>query len=576
MISNGKKTSPSPPTAIEGRAALAAARREVLSLPGEKALARILDHPRPAGLVQSFAETDLHLLIHEIGLADALPLLAMASNEQLQYFLDAELWEGDRIDGAALIRWVAAMMQAAAERTVIYLMQHQQMLLEYFLARHLQLIIREHDQDPSVFGDDWFSLDNVFYLRIRPHTSADESLEGLADDRDSFIHAFLQSLAGHDYTLLRDLLLESSVLLPAEHEEEMLRQRMVRLAEKGFLPFDEAVGIYQPLAPEALGGRRARRPVGAEWEATQLPVPRAAAGSLPERGAFVEALAVYAASGDMAPIEGEFAALCNRLAVADRRVVRRRDDLTALARKAAGYIGIGLERMASVDGRFDPARGAALIRRHHLEDLFRIASGRVQRLKRKAESWQLRSWYREKGLGLKFWLEEGMGVVGGLLIKRPLFFDNYRSGVLYREFETLADLITAEGALDTIMALDALLARMTITAPLAPAGPLNWQNLLLTLWVRDCLELGPENLAVDLEDLRRFFAGLWTAEGKIRPARRRQFLHWLARRSNQAPEAVSLSLAPVLEALFQQLEDEYGPVPPEALNRRFIRLFLVA
>jgi hypothetical protein len=177
---------------------------------------------------------------------------------------------------------------------------------------------------------------------------------------------------------------------------------------------------------------------------------------------------------------------------------------------------------------------------------------------------------------LKFWLEEGMGVVGGLLIKRPLFFDNYRSGVLYREFETLADLITAEGALDTIMALDALLARMTITAPLAPAGPLNWQNLLLTLWVRDCLELGPENLAVDLEDLRRFFAGLWTAEGKIRPARRRQFLHWLARRSNQAPEAVSLSLAPVLEALFQQLEDEYGPVPPEALNRRFIRLFLVA
>jgi hypothetical protein len=301
-----------------------------------------------------------------------------------------------------------------------------------------------------------------------------------------------------------------------------------------------------------------------------------AAGALPEGGAFAEALAIYAASGDVEPIEGEFTALCNRLAVADRRVVRQRADLAALARKAAGYIGIGLERMANADGRFDPARGAALIRRHHLEDLFRIASRMVHGLKRKADSWQRRSWYREKGLGLKFWLEEGTGVVGGLLIKRPLFFDNYRSGVLYREFETLADLMATEGVLDAIMTLDALLARMTITVPLAPAGSLNWKNLLLTLWVRDCLKLDPEKLAVDLEDLRRFFAGLWTAKGKIRQARRRQFLHWLARRSDQAPEAVSISLAPMLEALFQQLEEEYGLVAPEALDRRFIRLFLLA
>ena len=576
MARDRKNQPGSSPTTTGGRKALAATRRAVLSLPGDQALARILDHPRPASLVQSFAETDLHLLIHEIGPADALPLLAMASNQQLQYLLDAETWNADHIDGAALTRWIAAMMQAAAERSVVYLMQHQRALLEYFLARHLQLIIREHDQDPSVFGDDWFSLDNVFYLRIRPHAAADESLEGLADDRDSFIHALLQRLADHDYALLRHLLMESSVLLPAEHEEEMLRQRTVRLAERGFLPFDEAVGIYLPLAPEALADRRMRRQDAGDRETTQLPVPRAAAGSLPERGAFVEALAVYAADGAMAPIEAEFAALCNRLAVADRRVVRRRDDLATLARKAAGYLGIGLERMASVNGRFDPARGAALIRRHHLEDFFRVGWEAVWNLKRRAERWQRQSWYRQKGLRLSFWLEEGTGVVGGLLIKRPLFFDNYRSGVLYREFETLADLAATEGTLDAIMALDALLARMTITAPLAPAGALNWKNLLLTLWIRDCLELSPENLAVGLEDLRRFFAGLWTAKGKIRQARRRQFLHWLARRSNQAPEAVSLSLAPVLEALFRELEDEYGPVPPEALDRRYIRLFVVA
>jgi hypothetical protein len=452
------------------RQALAAVRRAVLSLPGEQALDRIVGHPRPASLVQSFAETDLHLLIHEIGPADALPLLAMASNDQLQYLLDAETWEADHIDGAALTRWLAALMQASTERAVVYLMQHQQALLEYFLACNLQLIIREHDQDPSLFGDDWFSLDNVFYLRIRPHAAADESLEGLADDHASFIHAFLQQLADHDYPLFRNLLLESSVLLPAEHQEEMLRQRTVRMAEKGFLPFDEAVGIYLPLSPQALDTRRARRPETADPQEARLPVARTAAGVLPDSGAFAEALAVYAASGALAPIEAEFAALCNRLAVADRRVVRQRSDLAALARKAAGYLGIGLERMAVVNGDFDPARGAALIRRHYLEDFFRVACEAIWHLKRKTELWQRQSWYRQKGLRLAFWLEEGTGVIGGLLIKRPLFFDNYRRGVLYREFETLADLAVTERVLNTIMALDDLLARMRITAPLGRAG----------------------------------------------------------------------------------------------------------
>lgn len=574
MSSDRKKTPPSSPTAVAGRAALAAIRREVLSLAGEEALARILNHPRPASLVQSFAETDLHLLIHEIGPADALPLLAMASNAQLQYLLDAEAWDAERIDGAALTRWLAAMMQAATERTVVYLMQRQRELLEHFLSRNLQLIIREHDQDPSLFGDDWFSLDNVFYLRIRPEPSAGGALEGLADDRAGFIHRFLERLAHHDYPLLRDLLLESSVLLPAEHEEEMLRRRTVRLAEKGFLPFDEAIGVYRPLAAEALGERRRRLDASAPEE-TQLPAPRAAAGFVPEGGAFAEALAVYAASGDLAPLEAEFAALCNRLAVADRRVVRRRGDLEALARKAAGYIGMGLERTAAVNGRFDPSRGAALIRHHHLEDFFRIAWAAVWDLKRKAERWQRQSWYRRKGLGLAFWLEEGTGVVGGLLIKRPLFFGNYRSGVLYREFETLADLAATERALEAIMALDGVLARMSITAPLAPAGALNWKNLLLTLWLRDGLALGAEALAVELKDLRRFFAGLWTAKGRIRQKRRREFLRWLAHRGARDPEAVSLALAPVLEALFQELEDEYGRVAPETLDRRFVRLFLV-
>ncbi len=563
--------------AVPARQDLAAARRQSLAASGQQALEQILRHPLPASLVQSFAETDFHLLVHEIGVADALPLVAMASNDQLQYLLDAEIWNRDRLDNTALTRWMGAMVRADAGRMIAYLVRSQPELVEYFFWRNLQLVIREHDQDPSVFGDDFFTLDNVFYLRILPEATPEDLPEGMVEDRDAFLRSFIERLAEHDYERFRDLLLESASLIPAEHEEEALRQRTVRQAEKGFLPFEEAVGIYQPLAAGALAQRGVKRFQWQDGEGRPLPVPRYAAGAIPARGAFAEALAACAAQEDLSPIEAEFAALCNRLAVADNRVVHERAAIEALARKAAGYIGIALETLASEQGRLDPGRAADRIRRHSLEDLFRVGFGAVVQLKRKVELWQRRSWWRASGLQLPFWLEEGMGVLGGLLIKRPRFFDNYRGGTLYREFETLADLTATARVLDNIMAIDDLLGKMRIAPTREPADvPLHWKNLLLTLWTCDRLGLDERRLTIGIEDLRVFFGGLWTAEGKIRIARRREFLQWLAGRSGQDLEAVSSRLAAVLEALFRELEDEYGRVAPQSLDRRFVTLFRVA
>ena len=48
------------------------------------------------------------------------------------------------------------------------------------------------------------------------------------------------------------LLLEATSLIPAENEEDVYRLRSVRLAEKGFLPFDEAISVYRPLGAEEL------------------------------------------------------------------------------------------------------------------------------------------------------------------------------------------------------------------------------------------------------------------------------------------------------------------------------------
>ena len=550
---------------------LAAARREIVGLSGGQALARILQYPLPATLVQSFDEVDFHLLIHEIGLADALPLVALASNRQLQYLLDVEPWREDRLHNAALTRALALMVQADAGRMVPYLARSQAPLVQYFLWRNVQVIVREHDQDPSDFGDDCFTLDNVFYLRIRPDSDFDEATGEVLADRDKFIHDLIDLLADQDYESFRNRLIESGTLISAEHEEEALRWRTVRLAEKGFLPFEEAVGVYQPLSVEQF---RQRAPKHFDWQdddGTSLPVPRYAAGGLPNQGVFADALAVLAARGDLEGIEAEFAGLCNQIAVADRQRVNQRAVIEAIARKAAGYLGIALEVLAP-----DAQNRAALIRHHALGDIFRVGYGQALALKWQTDRWQRQSWYRRQGLKLTFWDADWMGVLGGLLIKRPLYFDNYRNGALYREFASLAEVRQAGRTLQNIMAVDAVLDRIEPSGVrLAGAAGLTWKNFLLTAWVRDRIGAADDGPSIALDALRSFFAGLWTQKGKIRIAQRRAFLDWLAARSRQPAEAVSESLAAVLEALFKELESEYGAVAPERLDRRFIRLFMV-
>ena len=552
------------------------ARRQIVRLEGDQALTRILESPLPATLVQSFDEVDVHLLIHEIGPADALPVLALASDDQLQYLIDAESWSRDRLDNAALTRWLALLVQADAARMIPYLVRRQPGLVRHWLWLNLEVLVRQHDQDLSEFDPDWFSLDNVFFMRIVPDPSPGSADGEIPEDREGFIHDLVERLADYDYTYFRDLLIESTGLVPAEEEEAALHQRTVRLAEKGFLPFEEAVGVYQPLRPQQFS---ACEPKHFQWRDENdrlLPVPCHAAGALPSSGVFAETLARMAATENLEEIEAEFAGLCNQIAVADSRIVRRREDVAAMAHKAAGYLDVALEVLAQTQGQVDLNAAAALIRHHALGDIFRVGYGKALELKWEADAWQHRSWYRAQGLKLAFWDESGMGVLGGLLIKRPLFFDNYATGILYREFATLADIQQTRRALENIMAMDGLLAKLELTGPLsAAARSLNWKSLLLTLWARERQGLEGMDLIIPMAALRAFMADLWTARGRIRLTKRRDFLLWLSQRSRQPAEAVSAALAGVLEALFQELETEYGRVDIRRLDRRLIRLFLV-
>ena len=68
-------------------------REEIFSLAPEAALKRILEERQTGSPCSPLFRKRISIsLIHDIGLNDALPLLALASDRQRQYIIDMEGW----------------------------------------------------------------------------------------------------------------------------------------------------------------------------------------------------------------------------------------------------------------------------------------------------------------------------------------------------------------------------------------------------------------------------------------------------------------------------------------------------
>jgi hypothetical protein len=559
-------------------------RQEILALPAEDMLEKILTSAQPAALVHSFKEEDLYLLLQDIGPEGALPLLGLASDKQWEYILDLEAWDKDRLSPAALTQWLSLLFQADPRRLVKWGLEKKADLLQYYLFKNLEIRIRETDQLASDFSGDFFTEDDTFYVRlIDPPADQDEG-QTAREQRQAFLTTLIRRLSQYDHVAYQNLLIESGAILPAETEEEAYRLRNVRLAEKGFLPFDEAVGVYQPLKiSEFEAGPTKHIPTFSE-DTVRPTSPLYPVKFLPDDNRFTKALQLIDVEVILEQIQSEFAGLCNQVIAADHHKIANKEDLGQIVRKVCGFINLGLAKLSQAKNASDAGYWAAQIKRLPLIRFFRLGYGMVLDLKWQAEKWHDRSWFAARGLPLSFWDEEWLGVLGGLLLKRPLFFDNYRNGELYRNFATFEDVQSTAQNLEQMMAFDTLLRVMDLKpGPLAGHRFITYKNFLLTLWGRDYLNLAPEPAALSMRELRDMFSALFIDAKepssrpafKINPAMRPALLAWLAAQSGLQDEEISERIGAPLEALFTELENEYGQVAPRDLDPRYILHFIL-
>ena len=203
--------------------------------------------------------------------------------------------------------------------------------------------------------------------------------------------------------------------------------------------------------------------------------------------------------------------------------------------------------------------------------------GLALELKWHAENWQKKSWFKRNGLRLGFWDQDWMGVLGGLLIKKPLFYDNYKTGVLYREFVAIQDIEGTEIILNEIVAFDEILSLMNIEPEPVSEGYLTYKNFVLTLWARNYLGLSEELQPLPFDAFKIFFNDLWAGKDKPRKTSltmKESFLNWLSDKTGLTHYEITQKLGQTLENLFNEIESEYGAVSNDDLDPRYTHLFL--
>jgi hypothetical protein len=571
--------------ALERFEKLRVKRLQILALPPKKAMETILEDPQPVALVHSFPEQDFYFLIHDIGTGDSLPLLSLASNRQWEHIIDLEVWRKDQIDVESVSRWLSLLLQADSKRFIRWFVEEKLELIEFYLFRSIEVRVKEHDQDPSDFGEGFFTLDNVYYIRILERPIAEDQDDFTEAQRKKFITKFCEHLADYDHQLHQSVLLEATHVIPAETEEDCYHRRNVRLAEKGFLPFDEAIGIYQPIKPQDLANQSAKLVVRPADRRSPVPVSQYPIRMLKEDNHFTVALTAIDSRDVESQIQAEFANLCNQIIVADHKTIREREALRDIVKKTCGYISIGLERLAEDKTTVDPRKSAALITRYPLSQIFKVGYGGALTLKWRAENWLSQCWFARNGLRLTFWGEQWLGVLGGLLLKKPLFYDNYKTGVLYREFTSLKDIGVMENIFNQVIAVDDLLSLMRIDLERPSSyGFLTFKNLILTLWTRRYLKLSTEKLKpLTLYEFKPFLEELLPGQPtkgsdqirKIPQEMKLNFLDWLATDTGLKDFEITGRLGQTLENLFEEIESELGRVAIKDLDPRYIQLFLL-
>ncbi|MBW2003632.1 MAG: hypothetical protein JRI72_03315 [Deltaproteobacteria bacterium] len=541
--------------------------KDLYVLPGSEILDRILRLEKPRELIRKLPSEDFFWLVKKIGEDDCFPLLELASVDQWQYLLDLEIWQKDRLDISHISHWMNLLQQADCKRLVKWLLSEGRSIAYYYFLRTVEVVALETKDEVCDIPDGFMSLGGIFYIKVIDQAHRET------------IGNIISAMAVEDFEQYQDLFLGLAGLLPSVLEEELYRLRNVRLAEHGFLPFEEAITVYSPLGLDVLKTDERNTLIDViHDEEVRAVVPIFPLLQTGIENVFME---VVSGAGDPVFLDRlrlEFAGLVNQIIAAEGTIVRDTEVLVQACRKAARIVNLAIEGACGCD----LPSAENLLRHHPLTTLFRVGFGMVLKLKWEAERWLKGSWFYRKGLELGFWGEQWGSTLSGLLEKKPRLYIGPKGEAEYKNFERISELDESRKILHHLMELDSLLEqlveRYAMDRRMLRSQEMTFHPLLFNLWARRFLKLEPCFSGISLSQAKDLFHQMRTGnEGHpfqmhgLREAFIRDFIIYA---SNFDPEATSI-LRDTLSLIWQEFVKEYEWVSIDDLDVRYSKFVTI-
>lgn len=385
------------------------------TVPAKEKLDLILSDPDAKRLTAAMEPQEFFWLMKEIGEADALGLLQLASAEQALFILDMELWEGWTFSEDKACHWLAYFMEGGEPRIHELLNYLDFEFLQLFLSRELVVGggIGDHTNDEERFADYDHTFDGVFMLSFKN------------PKHSQLIGSFLSMLIKLDNPLYTALMEGIKGDVDLELEEQCQRFRTGRLEDLGFPPLDEALSIYARVNLESfeLYGDKHLSPAGEGGSVMPVMVH--------EDTLLFRALAL----ADSQTLSQELSYLVNSALVAEGGAFEEPEAMVGILQRVCGYLNIALEKLSAGDVQ----KAAKLLAGEQLKRLFQLGYSMVLELKFAAQSTQTVDYASGK-------------LLAGLKAKRPRFYRGLDPDGIdgYREFKEMADVQRAAALLSQL------------------------------------------------------------------------------------------------------------------------------
>ena len=389
--------------------------------------------PNSQAVIRGLPPEELYQMIKEIGTGESLPVLAMMSQNQLQYSFDLEWWQRDRFIPECALEWIELLDQCE-DSSILEWLQNEDFDQKVVLFQSLIKVYKDDEMTNSyegVEGMPHLNIDGIYdiYFKTEEHGALKRLFTLLRYEDEVLYRSFLEAVIWYPVT---------------QTVEKAFRWRLSRTAARGIPDFEEAMGVYSHLSPEALNLPTPElEDFAYPGEFNIAPTyPLSLTGSVP----FLKEIILRLDNPyRINTICWELVYLANKIMVADQMESSNLEMRKKSLKKVLGYINIGLELGASGDLE----KGCKLLGRSRIQPLFQIGYQQLMSLR-----WKVENFLKENGSFLEWMFTEfHKDQLAALLGRFPRVaeVDSDKESLGWRHFASVEDVRKAESFLERWM-----------------------------------------------------------------------------------------------------------------------------